>query len=183
MGGVAEDGGAAKHPGVDRLAVGRGPALPALGQFDELTRLRTDALKVALNLRLRTIGNTPLFRISAVKGYDHVVLLTTAQGVVHQVALRACPEARRVPLEVIREVVLIDDCTVYNMPGNARGIVYILGAHYRLSAVGANERLAGPTVSVLVNHCDGLSRFILLDLFYAGVCKEGHLPAFLNPFQ
>src|SRR4029078_11964952 len=98
----------ADGPPADRLAVGVGPALPVLRQVDQLARLRADAFEVALHLRAAAFAHAPLFALAAGEGDDPVVLLAAAQRVVHEVAVRADPDAGGVPLQIGRKVLLFD---------------------------------------------------------------------------
>ena len=76
--GIAEERGAAVGPLPDRLAVGSGPALPALGQIDQLASARADAFEVALHLLAAAFAHAPLLLLTAVERDDHVVLLAAA---------------------------------------------------------------------------------------------------------
>src|SRR5207344_2927515 len=92
----------------DRLAIGGGPALPVLRKIDELACPRADALEVPLHFLAAALAHAPLFLLAAVEGDDDVVLLAATQRVVHEVAVRTDPDARGVPLQVGREVLLVD---------------------------------------------------------------------------
>jgi hypothetical protein len=152
--GVAQQRHAAVRPAVDRVAVGGGPALPAARQVDQLPRLRADALEVALHLFLAALAHAPLLLLARVEGDDDVVLLAAAQRVVHEVAVRACPQAGGVPLQVGREVLAVDDGAIDHVAGDARRVAHELLAHDRLHAVGTDERHAAVRLAALVEHRD-----------------------------
>ncbi len=98
-----------------------------------------DALEVALHLLAAAVAHAPLFLLAAVEGDDHVVLLAAAQRVVHQVAVRADPDAGGVPLQVGREVLAVDHRAVDHVARDARLVAHVLPAHRRLHAVGADQ--------------------------------------------
>src|SRR5690554_3473558 len=101
MRGVAQQRDTAIGPLADRVAVCGGPALPALGQLNELACLGADFLEVTQYLCLAAFGHTPGFRLAAVKGDDHVVLFTAAQRVVNQMAVGTNPDAGGVPAQLL----------------------------------------------------------------------------------
>ena len=181
MGGIAQQRHAAVGPLADRLAVGRGPAFPAPGQFDELARLGTDALEIALHLFLGTLGHAPFFGLAAVEGHDHVVLLAPAQRVVHQVTVGADPDAGRVPLQVLGKVLLVHHRAVDHVAGDAGRVAHVLLAHHRLHPVGADQGHAPVRVAVLVVDRDAVG--VLLHTLDAGGGQELDAPGLLRALQ
>ena len=179
--GVAQQGHAAISPLANRLAVGRGPAFPGLGQVDQLTRFGANALKVALHFFLASFGDAPLFLFAAVEGDHHVVLLTAAQRVVHQVAVGADPDGGRVPLQVDRKVFLVDHSAVHHMPRDAGRVADKLFSHHRLHTIGPDQCAALEGFAVLVPH--GHAVVVLLDAHHAGVGVKRDLAGFLRAFK
>ena len=171
------------HPGGNGLFVSRGPAAPVFGQIDQLAGFGANALEVAFHFFLAAVGHAPLFLLAAVEGHHHVVLLATAQWVVHQVALGAGPQAGGVPLQVVGEVGLVNHGTVHHMTGHAGWVVHVLRAHHALATVSANQRLAGPAFAVLVDGRDDFGGFVLFDFFDAGAGEKLDLAGFLRAFE
>ncbi|MCY1554696.1 hypothetical protein D9M68_912830 [compost metagenome] len=101
----------------------------------------------------------------------------------HQVAFGAGPEAGGVPLQVVGEVGLVDHGAVDHVTGHARRVVHVLSSHHRLAAVGADQRLAHPALTVLVDGGHGLVCFVLLDLHDAGAGEERDAPGLDRAFQ
>jgi hypothetical protein len=87
-----------------------------------------------------------------VEGDDHVVLLAAAQRVVHQVAVRAHPDAGGVPAQVFREVAAIDHGAVDHVAGDAGIVADQLPSHCRLHAVRTDQRQAAVRAAVAVVH-------------------------------
>ena len=130
MRGVAQQRGATEVPFGDGLAIGGGPALPSLGQIDQLPRLWANALEIALYFLRATVGDTPLLLVAAVEGHHHVVLLAATQWVVHQVAVWSHPDAGCIPLQFLWKILLVDHRPVDHMAGDARRVVHILRPHH-----------------------------------------------------
>jgi hypothetical protein len=131
MGGVAEQRCAAVGPMADRLTVGGGPSLPVLRQVDQLARFRADALEVALDFVAAALAHAPLFLLAAVEGDDDVVLLAATQRIVHGVAVWADPDTRGIPLEVFRQILLLDHRAVDHVACHARFVADVLPAYRR----------------------------------------------------
>src|SRR5205085_10663338 len=108
--------------------------------------------------------HAPFFRVAAVEGDDHVVLLAAAQRVVHQVAVRADPDAGRVPLQVGGKVLAVDHGAVHDVARHAGRVAHVLAAHRRLHAVGADERDAAVRAAAAVVHGDAVG--VLLDTLH-----------------
>jgi hypothetical protein len=140
--GITQQHRAPMHPLRNRLAVGGGPALPVARQLDQLAGPRADALEVAQHLFAAALAHAPLFRLAAVEGDDHVVLLAAAQRVVHQVAVRADPDAGRIPAQVGREGLAVDHGAVDHVARDTCLVAHVLAAHGRLHAIGADQRAA-----------------------------------------
>ncbi len=84
------------------------------------------ALEVALHLFLAAIGDAPGFLLPAVEGDHDVVLFAPAQRVVHQMALRACPQAGGIPAQVFGKVLALHHGAVHHMPGHPGWVVDVL---------------------------------------------------------
>ena len=171
--GVAEQRRAAVAPHRDRLAVRGGPARPVLGEVDELARLRANAFEVTLHLLKAAFAHVPLFAVAAVKRDDDVVLLAAAQRVVQKVAVRADPDARRVSLQILRELRPIRDRAIHHMARDPRLVAHVLAPHRRLHALRADQRHAAVPAAFGVEHAD--SGVVLLDALH--LRRRGHLNA------
>src|SRR5207245_5950023 len=128
---------------------------------DQLVRASADAFEVALHVLTGAFAHAPLLLLTAVEGDDHVVLLAAAQGIVHQVAVRADPDACGIPLQVGRKVLLVDDRAIHDVARDARLVADVLPAHRGLDAVGADhcDAAMGPALGVV--HRDTI--IVLLD--------------------
>src|SRR6476646_951664 len=65
MGGIAEQRRAAVRPGRDRLAIGGGPAFPALRQIEQAARARADAVEVGQHFVAAALADAPGLGIAA----------------------------------------------------------------------------------------------------------------------
>src|SRR5262249_56618629 len=89
------------------------------------------------------VGDTPLLGAAAMKGHHDIPLLAAAQRVMHEVAVRTGPDARRIPLEVRREVAVVGDGAVHHLARYADRIADQLLADRRLHAVARDQRRSG----------------------------------------
>jgi hypothetical protein len=108
--------------------------------------------------------------LARVEGNDDVVLLATTQGVMHQVAVGADPDAGGVPLQVDREVGAIDYRAIDHMPRHPRRVADELLAHDRLHTVGADQGAAPMPVAVFIDRGDAVR--VLLDARHPGGGEE-----------
>src|SRR5205085_1429506 len=120
--GVAEQRDRALAPALDRLAVGGGPALPALRQLEELARPPADAFEVGEDLLAAAFAHTPGLGVAAVEGDDDVVLLAAAQRIVDEVAVRPGPDRGGVPRQVGGKLGGIDDGAVDDVARHAHRV-------------------------------------------------------------
>ena len=179
--GVAQQGHAAIGPLANRLAVSGGPALPGLGQVDQLACFGANALKVALHFFFAAVRDAPFFLLAAVESHHHVVLLAATQRVVHQVAIGADPNRSGVPLQVFGKVFFVDHGAVHHMAGHAGRVAHKLLTHDRLHAIGADQGAALECLAVLVPH--GHAVVVLLDAHHPRAGVERDLAGFLRAFE
>jgi len=168
-------------PLFDRLAVGGGPALPGGGAVQHLVRARVDALEVRQHLFLAAFAHAPLFLFAAVEGHHQVVLLAAAQRVVHQVAVGAGPQHRRVDAQFLGHVVALDHGAVDHVAGHARRIADQVLADHRLDAVGADHRVGLVAVAFGVGDFDAF--FVLFDAGDLGRGAKADQRVLLHRFQ
>src|SRR5262249_17783442 len=126
-------------------------------------------------------AHAPLLLATAVEGDDDVVLLAAAQRVVHEVAVRADPDAGGVPLQVGGERLAVDDRAGDDMARDARLVADILPADRGLHAIGADQRAAAVAAALAV--VDGDAAFVLLDALHGRARAHAHPTAALRALE
>ncbi|MNS80629.1 hypothetical protein D3C72_1143180 [compost metagenome] len=120
-------------------------------------RARVDALEVRQHFFLAAFPHAPFLLFAAVEGDDQVVLLAAAQGVVHQMAMRAGPQHGRVDAQFIGHVVAFDDRAVDDVAGHAGGVAHGAFADHGLHAVRAHHGVRPVAVAVRIHDLDAVA--------------------------
>src|SRR4030095_1858899 len=140
--GTAERRRAAVTPAVDRIAVGRRPALPRRRFVEQLAWPVTDLGEVRHHLVARSFAHAPLLLLAAVKSDHDVVLLAPAQRVMNEMAIRTHPDRRGVPPQVGGHIGVWDQRAIDDMPRDAMPVADQMLPDDRVHAVAAHDRRA-----------------------------------------
>src|SRR5439155_24392478 len=126
----------------DRIAVRGRPALPRSGLVEKLAWPLANLGEVRHHLVTRSFAHAPCFLVPAVEGHHDVVLLTTAQRVMDEMAIRSDPDRGGIPAQVRRHVGLRNQRTIDNMSRYAVPVADQALPDDRVHAVAANHRRA-----------------------------------------
>ncbi len=113
-----------------------------------------NAFEVRHHFFFTAVAHAPLFRLAAVEGHHQVVLFTAAQRIVHQVAVRASPQHRRVDAQVFRHIVAFYHRAVHHVTGDARRIAKQTLPHHGFYPVAANQNIRRPAVAFIIKYGD-----------------------------
>ena len=81
------------------------------------------------------VSDTPRFLLTTLKSHHEVVLLSTPQRVMHEMAMRPHPDTGCIPFQIIRKIFFIDDRAVHHMPSHSMAVANVLRTHNRSNAI------------------------------------------------